>query len=144
MTSHDNGIPVADRSPNDQGGSASRPYPRISTYPPCIARTTEGTVCGQPAQILDLVRGGLVCVHCAAIATEPRLTGEELAKALQVSRRTVQYWTQQGMPHIPVGNRPRYVQSACEAWLRARAVEKAAARQERRQRWHAPLEEEQP
>lgn len=115
MTSNGNGIPS---------------LPRISTYPPCIATTTEGTACGQPAQILDLVRGGLVCVHCAAIATEPRLTGDELAMALQVSRRSVQYWTQQGMPHIPVGIRPRYVQSACEAWLRARAVAKAARRKQ--------------
>lgn len=125
-------------------GNGVPSLPRISTYPPCIARTTEGAVCGQPAQILDLLRGGLVCVHCAAIATEPRLTGDELAKALQVSRRSVQTWTQQGMPSIPVGDRPRYVQSACEAWLRARAVAKAAARQERRQRWAPPREEDHP
>jgi hypothetical protein len=129
---------------NMQSSNGAPALPRISTYPPCIATTAEGTICGQPAQMLDLLRGGLVCLHCAAIATEPRLTGDELAMALQVNRRSVQRWTRQGMPCIPVGRLPRYVQSECEAWLRRRAVLKHAAREARRQRWQSPAAEEQP
>lgn len=52
---------------------------------------------------------------------EPYLSRAELAQRLRVSVKTVDRWKRAGMPHETWGLRtPRFLQSRCEAWLRAR------------------------
>ncbi len=45
------------------------------------------------------------------------LTGQELAQALRVSRKTIQRLIQRGLPHYLVGSHPRFLLPEVVSWL---------------------------
>lgn len=45
------------------------------------------------------------------------LTGQELAQALRVSRKTIQRLIQRGLPHYLVGSHPRFLLVEVVSWL---------------------------
>jgi excisionase family DNA binding protein len=47
---------------------------------------------------------------------EPWLAGKQLADYYGVSTRTIQRWTQQGMPAMRIGGTVRYQVSRTDAW----------------------------
>jgi hypothetical protein len=49
------------------------------------------------------------------------LSQKELANHFGCSVRTVLNYQRAGMPHLVVGNKPRFRASDCDAWLTARA-----------------------
>jgi|GEM_PF-2924911 len=49
---------------------------------------------------------------------EPWVTTKKLAEHLDVSERTIQRWTAEGMPCLRSRRTLRYQVSACLAWLR--------------------------
>jgi hypothetical protein len=54
------------------------------------------------------------------LARPALLTQAQLAEQLQVSDRTVFALRRDGMPHLMIGDSPRFELPACLAWLRAR------------------------
>jgi hypothetical protein len=53
-------------------------------------------------------------------ATPALLTQRQLAKTLNVSERSVYSFRSEGMPHLMIGESPRFALVECLAWFRTR------------------------
>jgi hypothetical protein len=76
-----------------------------------------------PDELRALIRDELRAVHAErepAPSAAPLLDRRELGRTLAVSTATVTRLTSEGMPHVFVGDSPRYSIDEVRAWLEAR------------------------
>jgi hypothetical protein len=91
----------------------SAPVPAPSDNDPII---TRGAL---RAAVWDIMIEGLNCV-ALGLQRPALLTQAQLAEQFQVSERTVYTFRHEGMPHVMLGDSPRYELGPCLAWLKAR------------------------